>query len=172
MRTTSSLWRALACVLIAATVAVGKATAAATKRMPVHHKGRSHPRAHLLGQRAAAIARRMVGVPYRWGGSSPSGFDCSGLVMFAYGRLGVTLPHSSYELFRVGRTVGRWALRPGDLVFFHGGGHVGLYLGHSRFVAATHTGDHVRISSLRDRWYADTYEGARRLPSAGERRPV
>ena len=69
--------------------------------------------------------------------------------MFAYGRLGVNLPHSSYELFRLGRRVGRWAMKPGDLVFFYGAGHVGIYLGHSRFVQATHSGDHVRISSLK-----------------------
>ena len=196
MRTTSSLWLALACLVIVATAAVGKATAAATKRVHVHPKGRSHPKVHvhhkgrshpkvhvhrkarshpkvhILGERAATIARRMVGVPYLWGGASPSGFDCSGLVMFAYGRLGVRLPHSSYQLFRLGRGVGRWALRPGDLVFFHNAGHVGIYVGHARFVAAPHTGDQVRISSLRDRWYADAYDGARRLPVAGMRRPV
>ena len=169
MRITKSLWLTLACVLVAGLVAAGK-VAAAPKKLISAHK-RSHARgAPVLGprftrgQRAVAIARRMVGVPYLWGGSSPSGFDCSGLVMFAYGRLGVSLPHSSYELFRLGRQVSRWAMKPGDLVFFYGAGHVGLYLGDSRFVQATHTGDHVRISSLNDSGYAAAFDGARRLP--------
>ncbi len=163
MRTTTSLWLTLACVLIAATVTVGKAAAASIRWVSAHRKARQHHTTHVLGDRAAAIARKMIGVPYRWGGASPSGFDCSGLVSFAYGRLGVKLPHSSYELFRMGRNVGRWAMKPGDLVFFYGAGHVGVYLGHSRFIAATHTGDVVRISSLRDPGYAAAFDGARRL---------
>ena len=86
--------------------------------------------------------------------------------MFAYGRLGVNLPHSSYELFRLGRRVGRWAMKPGDLVFFYGAGHVGIYLGHGRFVQATHSGDHVRISSLNEPGYAAAFDGGRRIAGA------
>ena len=70
-----------------------------------------------------------------WGGGSPaSGFDCSGLVSWAYGRLGVRLPHSSYALYGRGRRVARSRMKPGDLVFFYGLGHVGMYLGRGRMV--------------------------------------
>jgi cell wall-associated NlpC family hydrolase len=165
MRTTKSLWLSLACVLVLALGAAGKVAAAPKKRVHAHRK-HHHRGAHVIGERAAAIARRMIGVPYVWGGTSPHGFDCSGLVAFAYGRLGVRLPHSSYALYDMGRRVGRWALKPGDLVFFYGAGHVGVYLGHSRFVAATHTGDHVRIQSLKSPWYAAAYDGAVRLRAA------
>jgi cell wall-associated NlpC family hydrolase len=152
----------LVCVLVASLA--GAAKAKPTKRSGSHRKHHTHRPLHGLGERAAAIARRMIGVPYRWGGSSPaSGFDCSGLVAFAYGRVGLHLPHSSYELFGLGRRVARRALRPGDLVFFGGAGHVGVYLGAGRFVAATHSGDHVRVSRLGEPWYRSAYSGARRL---------
>jgi cell wall-associated NlpC family hydrolase len=117
-----------------------------------------------IGVRAVAYARRFVGVPYRWGGSGPGGFDCSGLVRYVYRRFGVELPHSSYADFSLGRRVGRWALEPGDLVFFSGLGHVGLYVGHGRFIHAPHSGTRVQISRLRD--WAGSYEGARRLVRA------
>jgi cell wall-associated NlpC family hydrolase len=117
-----------------------------------------------VGVRAVAYAKRFVGVPYRWGGSGPGGFDCSGLVRYVYQRFGVELPHSSYADFNLGRRVGRWALEPGDLVFFSGLGHVGLYVGHGRFIHAPHSGTRVQISRLRD--WAGSYEGARRLVRA------
>jgi cell wall-associated NlpC family hydrolase len=108
------------------------------------------------------IALRYLGVPYRWGGASPSGFDCSGFVMYVFAKVGVYLPHSSYMQFRLGRFVPRSALQPGDAVFFNGASHVGIYIGSGRFVHSPHTGDVVKISSLGDSWYSSTYVGARR----------
>jgi cell wall-associated NlpC family hydrolase len=109
-----------------------------------------------------AIAERYLGVPYRWGGASPSGFDCSGLVMYVYAQVGVSLPHSSFAQYGMGSPVSRSDLQPGDLVFFDGLGHVGIYVGGNSFIHAPHTGDVVKISSISG-WYASTYVGARRI---------
>jgi peptidoglycan DL-endopeptidase CwlO len=109
-----------------------------------------------------AIAEQYLGVPYRWGGASPSGFDCSGLVMYVFAQVGVSLPHSSYAQYGMGSPVSRDQLQPGDLVFFDGLGHVGIYVGGGSFIHAPHTGDVVKISSISG-WYASTYVGARRI---------
>jgi cell wall-associated NlpC family hydrolase len=116
-----------------------------------------------LGARAARLARGLVGVPYAWGGASPSGFDCSGLVYYVYGRLGVDLPHNAAEQFGYGRPVPIAQLRPGDLVFFSGLGHVGLALGGGRYVHAPQSGERVEVASLASR--AGSIVGARRLVS-------
>ena len=108
------------------------------------------------------IAMQYLGVPYVWGGASPSGFDCSGLVMYVFAQVGISLPHSSYAQYGMGSPVARSDLQPGDLVFFDGLGHVGIYVGGGSFIHAPHTGDVVKISSLSG-WYASTYVGARRL---------
>jgi len=119
------------------------------------------------GQRAARIALGVVGIPYRWGGESPSsGFDCSGLVRWAYGRLGIELPHSSYALYREGRRVSRGQMKAGDLLFFEGLGHVGLYLGQGRMVHAPQTGRSVEVVELADSNYGHRLVGARRVTAA------
>jgi len=100
------------------------------------------------GVHAVAVARSLLGVPYSYGGASPGGLDCSGLTMLVYGRLGVSLDHSSYAQWGAGRHVSRGAMRPGDLVFFDGLGHVGIYAGDGHFIHAPHTGAVVRVDTL------------------------
>ncbi|HEX4747171.1 MAG TPA: NlpC/P60 family protein [Gaiellaceae bacterium] len=113
--------------------------------------------AHVVG-----IAMQYLGVPYVWGGSSPStGFDCSGFTMYVYAQVGVSLPHHAASQYQLGTPVPRDQLAPGDLVFFSGLGHMGMYIGGGQFIHAPHTGDVVKISSMDERW--GNYVGARRL---------
>ena len=98
--------------------------------------------------------------PYVWGGSSPGGFDCSGFVAYVYAQMGVSLPHNAASQYGYGTPVAYSDLEPGDLVFFSGLGHVGIYIGGGQFIHAPHTGDVVKISSLSEH---GGYVGARRL---------
>jgi len=125
--------------------------------------GGAPPPAGTLGQQAAALAQQYLGVPYVWGGASPSGFDCSGLVVYVYGQLGVSLPHYTVSLWSSGPHVSSSDLAPGDLVFFYNLDHVGIYLGGGLFIHAPHTGTVVQISSLNDPWYRAAYDGAVRI---------
>jgi cell wall-associated NlpC family hydrolase len=108
---------------------------------------------------AASIALQYLGVPYVYGGASPSGFDCSGLVMYVYAQLGISLPHYTVAQWNATEPISSPA--PGDLVFFNGLGHVGIYIGGGQFVDAPHTGSVVRIDSLSN---FGGYDGARRVP--------
>jgi hypothetical protein len=112
-------------------------------------------------------AERFIGVPYRWGGSSPdAGFDCSGLTMTVYHLNGLNLPRSSKEQFRTGVRINRSQLSRGDLVFFATSGeetvsHVGIYAGRNRFIHAPGRGKKIRIDSLSKRYFKNRYAGAR-----------
>jgi cell wall-associated NlpC family hydrolase len=153
----SRLRSVLLVLVLACAIAAGHASAASTRAQRA-------TRESVFGLRAVAFARHLLGVPYRWGGTSPStGFDCSGFVQFVYRHLGIDLPRTTYSQFGIGRRVSRAGLEPGDLVFFDGVGHVGLYVGGGRFIHAPHSGTSVQISSLADSWYASRFDGARRL---------
>src|SRR5215208_1341655 len=109
------------------------------------------------------VAMQYLGVPYRWGGADPSGFDCSGFTMYVYAKMGVSLPHYTGSQWAMGVAVSKDQLQPGDLVFFDGLGHEGMYIGGGQFIHAPHTGDVVKVSSMSDSWYGSTYMGARRI---------
>jgi peptidoglycan DL-endopeptidase CwlO len=111
---------------------------------------------------AVGIAMQYLGTPYVYGGASPSGFDCSGFIMYVYAQVGVSLPHNAAAQYGMGTPVDRSQLQPGDLVFFNGLGHAGIYVGGGSFIHSPHTGDVVKISPMSG-WYASTYVGARRL---------
>jgi cell wall-associated NlpC family hydrolase len=127
-----------------------------------------NPRAAAPGQRAVDEALAQLGVPYRFGGSGPQGFDCSGLVQHAYRRAGITLPRDTREQRLRTRPLseGGRDLRPGDLLFFHrdrrGALHVALYIGDRRFVHAPSSGKAVRVESLDDPHWRRRFIEARR----------
>lgn len=120
-----------------------------------------------LGLQIAQYSERFIGVPYRWGGESPSGFDCSGLVQFTFGHFGIALGRTSYDQFNQGHYVSKANLQPGDLVFFStngpGASHVGIYVGGGRFMNGA--GSSMQVDSLYEGYWAAYYIGARRVVS-------
>lgn len=101
--------------------------------------------------RAASIAMQFLGVPYRWGGADPSGFDCSGLASYAYAQIGKSVPHYTVAIYNAFPKVPAGSLQPGDLVFWRGLGHMGIYIGGGQYVNAPQTGDVVKVSSMSSR---------------------
>jgi cell wall-associated NlpC family hydrolase len=151
--------RARRALVITAATTFGLVPAAAAIASPAHHHPRGHhhashrshhirrPHGAELGLRAVKVASRQRGKPYVWGAAGPHAFDCSGLVKYVYGRLGVHLPHHAATQYTRTRHVSHRASRPGDLIFFAlaGGGtraidHVGIYDGHHTMWVARHTG--------------------------------
>jgi len=106
-------------------------------------------------QQALQWALKQLGKPYVWGAAGPNSFDCSGLTMWAYGKVGISLPHFTGSQWNSGTHVSRSELQPGDLVFFYSDRHhMGMYLGNGMMVHAPHTGDVVRIAPLDGRPFA------------------
>jgi murein DD-endopeptidase len=118
-------------------------------------------------ERAAGSALKMVGKPYRYGGSTPAGFDCSGLVQYSYKQAGVALPRSTDDLLRNSTALRGAHLRRGDLLFFDQEGkkksHVGIYLGDGRFVHAPSSGKTVRTDRLDSPYWKKHLSEARRI---------
>lgn len=109
-----------------------------------------------IGQKIVSYAKKFIGTPYRWGGVTASGFDCSGFVQTTFKHLGITLPRTAAEQAKVGHVVTKSNLAPGDLVFFNTEGttfsHVGIYVGHNQFISATSSRG-VQVHSLSDPYY-------------------
>jgi peptidoglycan DL-endopeptidase CwlO len=159
---------ALAALVLVLTSAVlaspGKAAADPGKPARKHAAKRHVKKRVSAGIRAVQIANHLTGIPYRWGGASPrAGFDCSGLVQYVYGKVGIHLPHYAAGQYGHGRRVSRGALKAGDLVFFSGLGHVGIYAGGGKFIHAPRRGTTVRWSRLSSH---GSYYGATRLFAA------
>ena len=119
-----------------------------------------------LAQRIIATGKKYIGVPYVWGGSTPSGFDCSGFTQYVFRQHGIQLPRTSAQQYSVGTWVAKSNLRPGDLVFFNTSGsgvsHLGIYLGNGDFLHAS-SSKGVMISQLSNSYWAPRYVGAKRV---------
>jgi len=122
------------------------------------------------GELAASIiemGKKYIGVPYKWAGSTPKGFDCSGFVMYVFGAHGITLPHNSRSMYSHGTSVSKKNLQPGDLVFFYGSNknvinHVGIYIGNGEFIHAS-SSKGITITGLESSYYVNHYYGAKRI---------
>lgn len=135
---------------------------ASGKGVEIDSDGAAQRPAHI----AANLAGELIGTPYRWGGATPAGFDCSGLVYYTFAKAGVTVPRTSQAQFHAARPVPAGNTQPGDLVFFGQRGritHVGIYIGEQRFIHAPETGRAVSIASLADDYYRRRFAGAGRI---------
>lgn len=140
------------------------------KPVAVEPSSSRHSLSSRRGMRARDILKeslKFMGVPYVWGGTTPSGFDCSGYVQYVFARQGVALPRTADLQFEVGKVVKRGEEQPGDLVFFEtycpGPSHIGIFLGRHQFVHASSAAAQITISDLREAHFQRCYLGAKRV---------
>lgn len=118
------------------------------------------------GNALITTAKKYMGVPYVWGGTTTEGFDCSGFTQYVMKQNGITIPRTAAEQYATGTPVDKSQLRVGDLVFFttykEGASHVGFYMGDGKFIHASSANEQVTISNLGDTYYVEHYIGARR----------
>ena len=120
-------------------------------------------------QTVVTTAKRMLGVKYRYGGTSPNrGFDCSGLVQYSHRSAGINIPRTTSQQYRAAKRISRRYLKAGDLVFFkttpsRGISHVGIYLGNNKFIHAPSSGKRVKISSMNDKYWRKRFRSAGRI---------
>jgi cell wall-associated NlpC family hydrolase len=130
--------------------------------------GSAAPAGSSKGEQMVAEAKKYLGTKYVYGGASPSGFDCSGLLLYVAKKFGIDLPHKASIQATMGTAVDKANLQPGDMVFFKTDGsggvsHAGMYVGNGQFIHAPKTGDVVKISNLNDSYYTKAWAGARRM---------
>jgi cell wall-associated NlpC family hydrolase len=125
------------------------------------------PKKQNKGEQIAGIAHSLLGSPYRYGGASPKGFDCSGLVYYTHGRLGIHTPRTSLQQYKTAKNIKLNELHSGDLVFFtlNKGtvSHVGIYVGNGRFIHAPKSGKHVTMNKMDDDYWLQRIVSAGRL---------
>jgi len=133
---------------------------------PRERAAQSQVRPALPQHPAASLAASLVGTPYRYGGSTPRGFDCSGLVYYSFRKTGVHVPRTTHAQYRSAWRVPRAQLQPGDLVFFrtdrHEVSHVGIYAGHNSFIPAPSRGKRVTFTSMNDEYWGRRFVAAGR----------
>ncbi|MBT8131214.1 MAG: C40 family peptidase [Gammaproteobacteria bacterium] len=135
----------------------------------VYEHGNASSRGHAV---AAATATQQIGRPYKWGGSTPKGFDCSGLVQYSYNNAGMSVPRTSRAQYSASQHISLRQARTGDLLFFRFSGrisHVGIYLGDGRFVHSPSSGKHVEVASLQQPTYRKAFVTAGRLGTTARR---
>lgn len=136
------------------------ATSPVTRTTTASSKAVRAARQQAKAGKAVAAAKDQLGDPYRYGGTGPGSFDCSGLVQYAWRKAGVKIPRVTHSQYARIRTKVSWAnLRPGDLMFFHGKGHVGMYVGNGKMIHSPSSGKRVRIEKLSG-WRKSSFAGA------------